>query len=281
MLCPAQVDTCTPELLKASHALARERNLQVQIHVSQSVAEFHEMYRRHGATPVQWLDSLGVLDDRAILGHAIFLDHHPWLHWTSRRDLDLLRERGASVAHCPTVFVRRGITLRTFGSYLRAGVNVGVGTDTYPHDFLKELFVASYAARVIGETVTDHSAAELLTAATIGGANAMRRKDLGRVAVGAKADFILVDLDHPAMRPIYDPWRTLVYSADDRAIRDVWIDGRRIVADGLVTTIDIEAATAALEEAQAKVLARVPERDWAHRPIERLAPRSLATRSSA
>ncbi|MGH8721288.1 MAG: amidohydrolase family protein, partial [Burkholderiales bacterium] len=278
MLCPAQVDTCSAELIRDSHALARERGLELHIHVAQSVAEFHEMHRRHGVTPVQWLDSLGVLDERAILGHAIFLDHHPWLHWTSRRDLDLIRERGATVAHCPTVFVRRGITLRTFGDYLRAGINVGIGTDTYPHDFLRELLVASYVARAVGETVTDHTAAELFRAATTGGAGALKRDDLGRVAPGAKADFVLVDLDHPAMRPVYDPLRTLIYSADDRAIRDVWIDGRRIVADGVVTTIDLDAAAAALEEAQARVLDQVPRRDWAGRPIERLAPRCLELR---
>src|SRR5688500_17920150 len=91
---------------------------------------------RHGKTPAQWLDALTVLDGEPLLGHPIFLDHHPWLQWSARRDLDLIAERGASVAHCPTVFVRRGITLRTFGAYLRAGVNVGIGTDTYPHDFL-------------------------------------------------------------------------------------------------------------------------------------------------
>ncbi len=278
MLCPAQIDTCTAELIRDSHALAAERGLQMQIHVSQSVAEFHEIFRRHGRTPVQWLDSLGALDGRSILGHAIFLDHHPWLHWTSRRDLDLIRERGATVAHCPTVFVRRGITLRTLGGYLRAGVNVGIGTDTYPHDFIRELFVASYAARVVGETVTDHTAAELFTAATVGGARALHRDDLGRVAVGAKADFVLVDLDHPAMRPVYDPVRTLIYSADDRAVRDVWVDGRRVVADGVVTTIDLEAATAALEETQARILEKVPNLDWAGRPIERLAPRCFEVR---
>jgi cytosine/adenosine deaminase-related metal-dependent hydrolase len=273
MVVPAQIDTCTPELLQASHELAVERDLPFQIHVSQSVTEFHEMYRRHGRTPVQWMDDLGVLDERAVLGHAIFLDHHPWLHWTSRDDLARVRERGASVAHCPTVFVRRGIALRTFGSYVRDSVNVGIGTDTYPHDFLAELRVASYTARTIAETVTDHSAAELFTAATVGGARALRREDIGRIAVGAKADLVLVDLEHPAMRPVYDPVRELIYSADSRVVRDVWVDGEQVVADGEVRTLDLAAATAALEEAQVKVLERVPELDWAGRDITALAPR--------
>lgn len=278
MICPAQIDTCTAELLQESHAFATERDLPFQIHVSQSVTEFHEMYRRNGVTPVQWMDDLGILDDRSILGHAIFLDHHPWLHWTTRRDLPMLAEHGATVAHCPTVFVRRGIALRSFGSYLEAGVNIGIGTDTYPHNFLAELRVASYTARTIAETVADHKASDILNAATIGGAKALRRDDIGRLATGAKADFVVVDLDDPAMRPVYDPMRTLIYSADDRVIRDVWVDGVEVVKDGRVLTIDLEAATAALEKAQADVLKRVPEFDWANRPVETMAPRSLAIR---
>jgi 5-methylthioadenosine/S-adenosylhomocysteine deaminase len=278
MLCPAQIDTCTPELLRDSHAVSVERSLPMQIHVSQSVAEFHEIYRRHGKTPVQWMEQLGILDERSILGHAIFLDHHPWLHWTSRRDLDLIAERGATVAHCPTVFVRRGIALQSFGDYLRRGVNVGIGTDTYPHNFLAELRVASYTARTIAETVADHTAGQLFTSATTGGAAALKRNDIGRLAPGAKADFVMVDLDHPAMRPVYDPLRTMIYSADDRVIRDVFVDGEQVVEDGRVLTIDIEAATAALEEAQAKILERVPSLDWAGRAIEDLTPRSLELR---
>lgn len=278
MLCPAQIDTCSADLLRDSHALSVERQLPLQIHVSQSVAEFHEMYRRHGRTPVQWMADLGILDERSILGHAIFLDHHPWLHWTSRDDLPLIAERGATVAHCPTVFVRRGIALQSLGAYVRRGINLGLGTDTYPHNFVAELRVASYTARTIAETVADHTAGELLAAATIGGAKALMRDDIGRLAVGAKADFLMIDLDDPAMRPVYDPFRTLIYSADDRVIRDVWIDGEQVVGDGQVLTIDLEAATAALEEAQAKVLEQVPELDWAKRSIEKLTPRCLELR---
>lgn len=278
MLCPAQIDTCSAELLRESHAVAKERQLPLQIHVSQSVTEFHEMYRRHGRTPVQWMADLGILDERSILGHAIFLDHHPWLHWTSRDDLPLIIERGATVAHCPTVFVRRGIALQSMGSYMRRGINLGLGTDTYPHNFVAELRVASYTARTIAETVADHTAAELLDAATTGGAKALHRDDIGRLAPGTKADFVMIDLDDPAMRPVYDPFRTLVYSADDRVIRDVWIDGQQVVEGGKVLTIDLEAATAALEEAQAKVLEQVPALDWAGRSIEELTPRCLELR---
>jgi len=103
-LYPAQVDTCTEELLRDSAAAARERRLPLQTHAAQSVVEFHEIMRRHGKTPIGWLRQIGVLGDNVIIGHAIFLDHHSWLHWPTRNDLIDLADTGTTVAHCPTVF---------------------------------------------------------------------------------------------------------------------------------------------------------------------------------
>ena len=202
MVTPSQIDTCTPELIRDAHDYAVERNLPFQIHAAQSMTEFLEMTRRHGLTPIQWLDSLGGLSANSIIGHGIFLDHHPWLHWTTRKDMDLLRDRGATVAHCPTVFIRRGITLRTFGGYVRHGINMGIGTDTYPHNFLEELRVALYCNRAVAETVADVETADVFNAATVGGARALRREDIGRLAVGAAADIVLTDTTDPAMMPV-------------------------------------------------------------------------------
>ena len=139
MVVPAQIDTVAPGLLKESSQEARARGLSWQIHAAQSVVEFHEITRRHGLTPIGWLDSLGVLNDRAIIGHGIFLDHHPSTPWHTDTDLKRLAETGTTVAHCPTVFARRGVTLKHFGRYKRSGVNMGLGTDTYPHNMLDEM----------------------------------------------------------------------------------------------------------------------------------------------
>jgi cytosine/adenosine deaminase-related metal-dependent hydrolase len=159
MVYPAQVDTCEPARLRDAFDYASERNLPWQTHVAQSVHEFHEMFRRHGRTPIQYLDDLGVLGERSILGHAIFADHHPWLHWTSRDDLGLLADRGVTVAHCPTVFSWRGISLHTFGGYLRRGINMGIGTDTYPHNFLEDMHSFVQGDKVRHERRTLYSAA--------------------------------------------------------------------------------------------------------------------------
>ena len=277
MVCPAQIDTCSPELIRDSYDLAVEKNLPFQIHAAQSVTEFLEMQRRHGLTPIQWMDSIGALDEHAIIGHGIFLDHHPWLHWTTRKDLGLLADSGSTVAHCPTVFARRGITLRTFGGYLRAGVNMGIGTDTYPHNFLEEMRCVAMYARVIGESVDDLNTSDVFNAATLGGAKALRQPDIGGIAPGFKADIVLLDAKHPAMMPLREPVRSLVYVAGDRAVNDVFVDGNQVVKDGKCLTIDLQAASEALQEAQQRSLKKVSSLDWNGRSADELAPMAYRT----
>lgn len=198
MVSPSQIDTCTPDLIKASFAEAERRDLPFQIHAAQSVVEFHEITRRHGMTPIEWLESLDVLSPRSIIGHGIFLDHHSSaLNWPKRDDIGSIVRSGASVAHCPVVFQRRGIAIQSVGGYLRRGMNIGIGTDTFPHNMLEELRAVGIGARMVTEDVWDLRLSHVFDCATIGGAKALGREDIGRLAVGAKADIVLVDLSHP------------------------------------------------------------------------------------
>ena len=277
MVVPAQIDTCTETLLRESHAEAQARGLPWQIHAAQSVVEFHEITRRHGVTPIGWLDAMGLLDQRSIIGHGIFLDDHPSTRWHTDRDLARLAETGTTVAHCPTVFARRGITLKDFGRYRRAGVNMGVGTDTYPHNMLDELRLVSYLARTQAGNPRTMNSTDLFDAATLGGARALGRDDIGRLAPGCRADLVLVDVTHPAMRPARDPVRSLIYAAGDRAIRRVYVDGTAVVDEGRVLTMDYPAAAEALEEAQKRILDRAPSLDWNHRPVDKISPPTFRT----
>ena len=272
MVCPAQIDTCTPDLISDAANVARERGLPFQIHAAQSVVEFHEIMHRHGKTPIEWLQALGALGPNALIGHGIFLDHHSWLHWTSRDDLSRLAETRTNVAHCPTVFMRRGITLQDFGAYRRAGINIGIGTDTFPHNFIEEMRNGAYAARISTGNVHALRTTDIFDAATLGGAKALGRDDIGRIAPGAKADLVLVDVTHPAMRPVYDPIRSMIYAGGERAIRQVYVDGRQVVKDGKALAFDYADASARLEAAQARSIENVPQFDWARRSVSVLMP---------
>src|SRR6185312_17467149 len=195
--------------------------------------------------------------------------------WHTEMDLRRLAETGTTVAHCPTVFARRGFTLKDFGRYHRAGVNMGVGTDTYPHNMLDEMRLVSYLARTQAGNPRTMNSTDLFEAATIGGARALGREDIGRIAAGCRADLVLVDVTHPMMRPLHDPVRNLIFAAGDRAISAVFVDGRKVVENGCILTIDYPAAAEALHEAQLRNKANVPGLDWARRSADAISPRTF------
>jgi 5-methylthioadenosine/S-adenosylhomocysteine deaminase len=272
---PAQIDTCTPDLLRDSFAAAEAGHLPLTVHCAQSVNEFKEMIDRHGKSPVQFAHDLGILSPRTVLGHAIFIDEHSWVRWHTRVDLGLLAESGTHVAHCPSPFARYGHTLEDFGRYGRAGVNLGIGTDVAPHNVIEEMRLGAILARVAARDITTTSLGALFHAATAGGADALGRSDLGRLTPGAKADLVLVDLANPWMRPARDPLRSLVFTAADRAVRSVFVHGTKVMEAGRVLTMDHAAALAAVAEGQRRMLRDAPSRDWAGRTAEQIAPLAL------
>ena len=275
MIFPAQIDTCSEALLRDSMALAQETGRPFTTHASQSVIEFNEIVRRHGVTPIQWAAEIGVLGPNCILGHAMFIDQHSSLRWHTRKDLALLAESGTTVAHCPTPFARYGDKLEDFGRYLRAGVNLGIGTDVSPHNMIEEMRWALVLAHIAAKDIHGTSTADVFHAATVGGAKALLRDDLGRLAPGMKADIVLVDCADPTMMPVRDPLKSLIYTAAERAVRDVYIDGQQVVADRKVLTLERADAAGRLAEAQRRMCDAVPEHDYAGRTAAAIAPLSL------
>ena len=165
--------------------------------------------------------------------------------------------------------------MENFGDYLRAGVVMGLGTDCAPHNLVEEMRKAAVLARIAARDIAAVTTADLFHAATVGGATALMRDDIGRLAPGMKADLVLLDLDCPQMRPARDPLRSFVYHAADRAVRDVFVDGRQVVADRRVLTLDEAGATGpaarrAAADGSAGAVARLPRpqrrRDHAAEP---------------
>jgi cytosine/adenosine deaminase-related metal-dependent hydrolase len=272
---PMQIENCSDELLRDSHAAANERAIPFTLHTSQGVMEVHEMIRRHGTTPIRHAKDIGILGPNTILGHALFLDTHSWIRWWTKDDLSILAGSGCSVAHCPTPFARYGHIMESFGDYVRAGVNMGLGTDTTPHNMLEEIRKAGTFARIASRDLNNVSTGMLFHAATVGGAKALMRDDIGRLSPGAKADIVLIDLHHPDMMPARDPLRSLVFHAADRAVKDVFIAGRQVVANGKVMTLDHGAAGERLTDLQLRMMASSTGRDYRKRTADELVPLSL------
>jgi cytosine/adenosine deaminase-related metal-dependent hydrolase len=261
LVSPAQVDTCTEELLVASADLARRKGRPLHTHGAQGYPEFNQMARRNDMTSIEWLHRIGFLGKQTIIGHAVFTDEHPWVHWPHRRDLRLLAETGSSVAHCPTPFARDGTIMHHLGAYMDAGVNIAIGTDTHPQNLFEEMAMADTLARIAAGPRHTSSTARVFHACTIGAARLLGRDDIGRLSPGAKADLVLCDLSEPNMLPMRDPLRNLIYSSGGRSVRDVWVDGRAVVSAGQVMTIDYAQAARDLQDAQDRIGRAIPELD--------------------
>ena len=275
MVGAAQVDTCTEELFKKSKAAAEARGIPFQTHASQSVAEFREMVRRHKKTPVEWLHDIGVLGPDTLIGHCINIDQHPWVNYHEHKDLERLAKTESTVVHCQRAFAQWGDMMHSLGGYRAAGVNMALGTDCYPHDLIEEMRIAGLVSKVSSGNVDLLKTQDVFETATLSAAKALNRDDLGRIAAGAKADIVLVDVKHPTMRPVRDPLKCLIYSGTADAVRDVYVHGDLVVKDRTVLTIDQDDALDRLQEGQNRALARMPEQDWANRSADEIAPFSL------
>ena len=272
---PFQIENNTPELLTESYAAAQDRGIPWTTHAAQAVIEFNIMVQRHGITPIQFLAELGVLGPGTIIAHAIFIDESSWIQWHSKTDLKLLGDSHTAVAHCPTPFMRYGAIMEDFGRYKDAGVVLGIGTDTIPHNLIEDMRSAAVLARIASKDGQVATTSDVFHAATIGGASALMRDDIGRLAVGAKADMVALDLNNPIMMPVRDPIVSLIHHAAERAVKDVYIDGRQVIRDHQVLTLDRPGAAARLADAQARREAGVPERDFLGRSSQEIAPLSL------
>lgn len=272
---PAQIDTVEEALFRDAMALAEATGRPFTTHIAQAVVEVREMISRHGKTPIQWAAEIGLLTPRTILGHAIFLDDHPSIGWHGARDLSIMAERGVAVAHCPSPFARYGEHLRNFGRYARRGVRMAMGTDCAPHNLIEEMRLAIVLARGAVRDLAAADTAMVFHAATVGGADALGRPDLGRIAVGGAADLALIDLAHPLMTPPRDPLRALVWHAADRAVARVLVAGETVFAAGRPTRLDVTEAAGILAEAQARMLRDSPLRDYLGRAGDAIAPLSL------
>ena len=275
MPAPATPDLCSEQLLGDIMGVCQQKSWKFHIHASESVHEVQEIRRRHGVTPIRFLADRGLLTPRTILAHAIYADTHSWITWSTNEDIELIAQSRVNVAHCPTPFARYGAVLESFSAYRARGINLGIGTDTTPHNMLDEMRWACVLGKVADGNLDAVMTGDVFEAATAGGARALGRDDIGRLAVGAKADLVLVDLNHASMRPGRDPLRVLLFHAAERAVRDVYVDGRLVVENGDVLGLDYDAALTALEAAQKRSEAQVPALHWSGRDAHAIAPTSL------
>jgi cytosine/adenosine deaminase-related metal-dependent hydrolase len=153
-----------------------------------------------------------------------------------------------------------------------------IGTDMWPVDILEEMRLVAFLAKVVDRTPRSATAADVFTAATLGGAQALRRDDLGRLAVGARADLVLIDVARSfRLGPVPDPVKGLIAAGSGADVRTVIVDGRTVVEDGHLVGVDEEQLRRDAERVAGKLRGVLAARDWAGRAETELFPPAFRT----
>jgi cytosine/adenosine deaminase-related metal-dependent hydrolase len=275
ILVPREVETSSIELLKRTREAADELKLPMATHAAYSVLEFHDVVREHMMTPIELLDSLGMLRPTLNIGHGNFIADNPNLNYSLARDLELMGRAGVSISHCPINIVRRARVLDNWKKYREAGVNLSIGSDTYPRDMIMNMRTASYLGKIMSHTYFAATAGEVFRAATQGGAISVGRDDLGRLAPGALADIIVIDLtgrDTLRYGPVRDPVKSVVECGIGDDVDTVIVDGKVCMEGGVIPGVDFAKLREAAQAAGEQVWATLAEWDPLGRSAEDACP---------
>ena len=234
-LAPHAAYTCSAENLRRGMEACRRYGIPMTTHIAETLDEVRMIRERYGATPVEYLDSLGVLDGGLIAAHCVHL---------TDGDRRILRERGVHVAHCPTSNMKIASGVAPIERLRTEGVNCTVGTDgpssNNDLDMWEEMRNASFLQKVTTMDPCAVPAYELLRMATVCGAAAIGHAgELGVVKEGALADLVLLSTQRPYYHPQHDVVANVAYCAKAADVDTVVVDGEVVVDGGRLSTVDL------------------------------------------
>ena len=267
MLAPNRIETCTPGLLDNLRAVAKELDCPVRLHACQSAFEYETVMIERGEGPIEWLDRHELLTPRLLIPHLTHVAPSARVKH-SFDDLALLVDRGVSLVHCPLVAARYGDAINHFARYRALGLNVAMGTDTAPPDMIRNMQVALLIGRVLAQDAQAVRAEDLYDAATLGGARALMRDDLGRLEAGALADFTVFDLSCPELGQVIDPVQTIMIAGSSHGFTHVAVNGEFRMIGKKVKEFDEVAGAARAQHQFDRLVSRYPDRTWRHPPVE-------------
>lgn len=228
--------SCTRELLERVAELSRERGVMVHTHASENRDEIEMVERETGRRNIEYLNDVGLAAPHVLLAHCVHLDDG---------ELDILRATGTHVAHCPSSNLKLGSGLAPVTEMIERDISVSLGADGAACNNRLDMFTEMRTAALIQKSLRGPQALPALTAlrlATIDGARALGLgEEIGSLEVGKRADMILVNLDDFHMTPRPDLVSTIVYAAEAGDVDTVIIDGRVVMRDGILTTLDKRA----------------------------------------
>jgi 5-methylthioadenosine/S-adenosylhomocysteine deaminase len=228
--------TCAPETLQTVKRIAENADVPFMMHLAETKEEVEIIRSRYGLRPVHYLDKIGILGGKSAAVHCVWLDEE---------EMDLLAASGTGVCHCPESNMKLASGIARIPELLKRGVAVGLGTDGCASnndlDMLLELDTMAKLHKVSTMNPTVMDAAAALQIGTTGGARVLGLQDLiGSVEPGKLADLIVVDMRKPHLTPLYHLYSQIVYACSGSDVRDVIIDGKVVMRNRRLLTLDVE-----------------------------------------
>ncbi|WP_300667834.1 amidohydrolase [Desulfoluna sp.] len=229
--------TCSEETLTKAKEACRRLGVLFQIHIAETEDEVLRLKEERGISPYQLLDDLHVLDEATLLVHNVWMNHD---------DMALIAKRGATASHNPGSNTKLASGLCPAAALMEKGIHVGLGTDGAASNNRLDLFgEMQLTAKIHKAYSLDPVAMDawtVLEMATLLGAKAIGSgRYIGSLLPGKRADIILVDMNKPHLTPVHNPVSHLVYAATGSDVRDVFVEGRQVVKDRQLLTVDVQA----------------------------------------
>jgi 5-methylthioadenosine/S-adenosylhomocysteine deaminase len=242
--------TCSPATLVRVKDAARDAGVLYLIHLLENKDETDIILNRYGKKPVRHLLDLGVLDEQTVAVHC---------NWLGQEDMAVFADLGVKVSHNPESSMKLAAGVAPVPEMLRQGITVGIGTDGCASnndlDMFREMDTAAKVHKVTSLNPTVMNAETVCKMATIGGAKALGMdKFIGSIETGKKADIILVDMNQPHLTPLYNCYSQLVYAARGADIKTSIINGRIVMKDRQLCTIDLQTAMKNVRKIAAKII---------------------------
>jgi 5-methylthioadenosine/S-adenosylhomocysteine deaminase len=249
---PHALYTNSDETLKSCRALANKYSVPLITHVSETKRENDDIQAKRHMSPTKVLDSLGVFGGRTLAAHCV---------WVDEDDMAILKQRGVGVGHCPSSNMKLASGAAPVVRMLELGIAVGLGPDgpagsNNDFNLFEEMDLAAKLQKVTRMDPRALPASAALDMATIGGAKALgMEKEIGSLENGKRADLIVVRIDRPNAQPLYDVVSQMVYALKASDVRDVMVNGKPVVGDGRILTLNAAAVMQKAEEYRAKIKA--------------------------